>query len=1325
MTDSMMSDSILRGARVDGGPDPRAVRTDAQFAAALAGLRLRAGLSIRDVARATGIPSATLGGYFSGRHLPPTTQPQQFEQLLSSLGVTDSADLDAWRDALLRVRRSGPGRAVAPEAGGAQGPGASPYRGLEPFTDQDAGLFFGREAVVDEIVAAVEQRAAGTDRPRVLIVVGPSGSGKSSVLRAGLVPRMRRHGQGSWAVSVMVPGADPMAALDQARSELGEARHGLLVIDQAEEVFSPLVEPEQRAAFVRELIRLARGRGIGERSVVVVAGLRADFYGQALADPDLLPALQSSQVPLGSMPLADLRRAVLEPARVAGVTVDPELVDLLVRDLTPRGHAQRSGGYDAGALPLVSHALLATWQHHRGDRMTVADYVAAGGIVGAVQQTAESVVASLDHAGRAAAQWLFGQLVVVDDDGVMTRRRVRHDDLRHPHPPTDLALDAVIEAFVAGRLLTAGDGTLEISHEALLSAWPRLRDWLLSDLDEARLQRRIAYAAELWRERDRDPAALLRGGPLADAQALAAQPPTSHRVLTAAEQEFVAASTDHERAAEAAERARATRLRRLVAVMTALALLAGMLSVVALRAGRDAQRQQQLATQARDEALSRQLAITADELRAKDPALAAQLAVAALRAAPTVQARSSLLDSTAVPTPTRFVGPDGEMHAVASPDGAILAISGADGVTRLWRRDSSGAAGSMGGYAPAGELSAPEGGGAVYSSAFSRDGAVLAVGNASGSVALWDLRTPESPRRMADLDAGDAGVLSLAFSSDGQLAAGTSGAAVLRWAVDVDGGAPVALRPITDGFGGSVHSVAFHPERSILATGSGDGTIRLWSTPGDRRAGLLGSARVGDPTNFVFSVAFSPDGTRLASGEKGEAIRIWDVRDPSAPVQQGASLGAFASWVNSVAFSPDGRTVAGGSSDGSVQLFSVADGRATLTLPGPGRVTSVHFVGTGSALLTSEVNGVGRLWPLPGPVLGPFADTVWSLIPSSDGSVLAVGPGAGDGAIHLVSTTGTAPGSVEVLRPPSPVTGTDGAAGMSLDGRWVAGGTATGEVVVWERDPRAGTSRLAGVVTLAEVLVEAIAVNAQGTLVAGIADDGAVGVWSLRPGAAPVEVYRLGVPGIPLGVAFSPDSSLLAVGTSGSQVHLWRIPQGPAAVPPGDDPALAAVELPALTGFENYVYALTFDPTGRYLAAGSTDRTARIWDVGDPARATAVGGPIRGPRGTVYSLDWSADGTRLAGASTDGTVWMWDVSAPAEPEAVATIAAAGGNLNAVAFSPDDRTVWAGGSTARVHSWQVDAGDVAATTCARTGTAMSAAEWEQLASGAPLALPCPA
>jgi WD40 repeat protein len=530
------------------------------------------------------------------------------------------------------------------------------------------------------------------------------------------------------------------------------------------------------------------------------------------------------------------------------------------------------------------------------------------------------------------------------------------------------------------------------------------------------------------------------------------------------------------------------------------------------------------------------------------------------------------------------------------------------------------------------------------------------------------------------------------------------------------------LPPISGDFGGNVQAVDFHPTSDLLATGSADGTLRIWQAPADGPVTLVGQASVGEPTNFVHAVAFSPDGNLLASGEKGRAARIWDVRDPAAPVQQGEALDGFDSWVNSVGFSPDGRTLVAGSSDNTVRMFNIADGQPQATWPTPAVVTSTQFVGSGAALLTGEVDGVARLWPIPGPVVGGFADTVWNIAPSADGSMVAVAPGSGDGSVYLMDTKDPGePRTVEVLTPPAEVGPTDGAGGMSADGRWVVGGTAVGKVVVWERDPNGGAAQLSGVVTVSDELVEAAIVSPDGTLMAAVADDGSVGVWSLSPGTAPEPAQELSVPGLPLGAAFSPDSSLLAVTTTGGQVHLWRLGGDRAD---GSGSPAGAEELPVLTGFDNYAYSVAFDPSGSYLAAGSTDRTVRIWDLSNPAAAVQIGPELRGPRDTVYALDWSADGTLLAGASKEGSVWLWGMADPAAPVVEATLAAQEGNTYAVALAPDGAQVSSGGSPRTVATWQIDVEQVANDTCARTGTAMTAAEWEQLVPGIPFDPPCP-
>lgn len=1288
-------------------PDLQSIGTAQEFADALSLLRNRAGRSIREVARMTGIPSATLGGYFSGRHLPPATQPQLLDQILGCLGVPDEAEVTAWHEALLRARRN-PARERGPgNHASAAGDAPSPYRGLEPFHVPDAAVFFGREGIVEDLVSAVHERASDEQGTRLIMLVGPSGSGKSSVLRAGLVARLSQAPADtpSWAVQVLVPGNDPLAALGAALSRVAPADRALLVVDQAEEIFSPEVPADQRDLFIQQLAAAAAGDS--EQTVVVVVGLRADFYGQAAANPRILPALRSSQFLLGSMAMDDLRRAIVEPARSVGVAVDPDLVELVVRDLTPR---RGQAGYDAGALPLVSHAMLAAWARHQGNRLTVADYLAAGGIAGAVQQTAEGVVARLDDRQRVAAQWLFAQLVTVDDDGVMTRRRVSHEALEHPDPATDLALDGVIEQFVAGRLLTADGDTLEVSHEALLTAWPRLHEWVLVDLDEARMQRRISDAAAAWRERDRDPSSLLRGGPLADAQELASGPLTSRRVLGAAEEQFVAASVAQAEAEQLAERQRTKRLRSLLAVMTVLAVLAATLAGVAVQARDNARQQEQAATAARDEALSRQLAIAADGLRGTDRALGAQLALAAHEIAPTLQARSSLLGSTGVSTPTRLQGAAGEMHASANAQGTLLAVTGSDGVTRLWQRAEEST------YTEAGQLPAQFGAQASYATGFSPDGDLLAVSTASGDVVLWDVGEVTTPEVFAVLDSAQSSVQSLAFSPDGtRLALGTSEPKIRLWSLPADGGQPTEARSITGEFGAMVRSVAFSPDGNTLAAGVEDGSVTLWAVPDEGRATLLSTMTYGQVGVHVHGVAFSPDGTLLAAVGRGDTVAVWDVSQPRSPRPHGEPLTGFVSWVNSVDFAPDGRTLAAGSSDGTVIEFSVADGSIERTLPHPAAVNAVQYVETGAALLTSEIDGVGHLWPVPGPRFGSFADSLWS-IHSTDGSdLLAVAPGVGDGAVHLFDRTRPdAPRPLAVLDPPADGGTPDGAASMTPDGRWVAAGTTEGGVVVWERVREPAEYRVAAVLEVTDTIVQGVAISADGNFLVAAADDGAVAIWSLEAGSQPRQLHRANTPGKGLNVTFSPDSALIAVPTSDGVVHLWRVAD--------PESGTGVEELPPLTGFDNYAYGVTFDPTGRYAAAGSTDRTVRIWDVTDPTAPVPVGQPLTGPGDTVFGLSWAPDGT-LAAAVSDGKVWLWDARDPSAPRAIAALSAGDRSMYAVHVLDGGSRVLAGGSDGTVVAWTTDAAAAATQICASMGSGITEAEWQRVAPGAPFTPPC--
>jgi WD40 repeat protein len=1086
----------------------------------------------------------------------------------------------------------------------------------------------------------------------------------------------------------MLPGTDPEGALIAALSELEGNERRVLVIDQAEEIFSPEVPPARRAAFMDSLAELTAASN--DRGCVVVMGLRADFYGQAAREVTLLPALRTAQLLLGAMSIDELRQAIVSPAEARGVAVDDELVNLLIRDLDPA--PGRGAGYDPGALPLVSHALLASWRNHTGGRLTVADYLSAGGLHGAVKQTAEQMLASFDDTGRAAAQWLFTQLVLVDADGAMTRRRVEHDSLRHPDPATDRALDEVIEACIAGRLITAGETTLEISHEAMLTAWPRLHDWVLADVDAARLQTRIAQAAQVWQENDRDPDLLLRGGPLQDAEELSQATSTSSRTLTASESEYVQASAERASQGRMAERRRVRILRSIVAVTTVLALLTTALAGAAWWARAEADDQRVAAEQARDEAQAGELAITAATIRERDPAAAAQLSLAAYRVSPTLAARSSLSDSTGVPTPARFPVTPGEMSAAATGDGSLLAVTGKDGVTRLWQRTDSGTYEQLSDV----QSNAPGTPGPIWVSAFTPDGALFVAADVAdaydaSSVAFWDMRDPANPVSLPSVDI-DGSAKSLAVSSDGtRLAIGTATGMVYRW--DLGDGPPTQLPPHEAGEA-EVSALAYSPDNQLLAgTSSGE----ILTVPGGREQALV--VVDGVPTT-VTDLAYSPDGRTVISTQKSGDVRQWRFAQSGRLTVVGEPFGDFDSWVNSAEFSADGQLLAAASSDGHVKIFTMPERRMAADLPTSSAASGVQFIGN-EGVLTSEVGGVAQLWTLPLPVLRGLDDAVWNLAVDDSGRTLMVAMGLADGTVHMFQTDpATGPVLKQVLQSEEgPI---DGAAAMSRDGRWVAAGTTDAKVFVWERRGD-GMYGEALVLDSGETLVENVDISDDGQWLASVDDGGRLSVWRLRPGQRP-ELFDTGeFDGLGLSVAFDPQSRLLAVGTSENRVGLWHLEED------------GLREGPELTGFTNYVYSVAFHPSGTYLAAGSTDQTVRLWDVSDRGAPIPVGDPLEGPGGTIYVLDWTADGSKLAAASKDGKVWLWNTDDPTKAQPSLTLDGPGGELYGLTFGAGDE-VLAGGIDQMVTTWLTDVDAAAAELCQAAGVELTPDEWRRLVPG---------
>jgi hypothetical protein len=408
--------------------------------------------------------------------------------------------------------------AVLPSAPDAEAPapGDPPFQGLRFFDESDADRFFGRE----RLTAGSLARLRGEP---FLAVIGASGSGKSSVVRAGLVPALRRTPR---VVHVLTPTRHPIDSLavtlgsngerDALIDELGRDPYALrrlikrkqwpsvvLVIDQFEELFTLCQDPFEREAFAENLV----GAIDAGQSTRVVIALRADFYAQCAEYPTLREAVAQHQEYVGAMGAGELRQAIEAPAAHGNWEIEPGLVGLLLRDV----------GDEPGSLPLLSHALHETWRRRRGRRMTLAGYTGAGGVQGAITQTAESVYADrLTDDQRAIARGVFLRLTELGEGTQDTRRRATLAELvRRPDGKSDVR--AVLGVLADARLLTLANGTAEVAHEALIREWPRLREWLAEERENLRLQRQLGAAADDWQRLAHDAGCLYRGARLTQA----------------------------------------------------------------------------------------------------------------------------------------------------------------------------------------------------------------------------------------------------------------------------------------------------------------------------------------------------------------------------------------------------------------------------------------------------------------------------------------------------------------------------------------------------------------------------------------------------------------------------------------------------------------------------------------------------------------------------------------------------------------------------------------------------------------------------------------
>lgn len=1256
--------------------DPDRVETKEDLAHELTSLRMAVGLTVRDLARRIDSPLATVGDYFAGRHLPGTRQLPVFKAILAACRVTEEEEVERWLAALGRARLATDGRA-------AKGP--SPYRGLDAFTGADADLFFGRRRVVEELLGCIRTHRNAAPGTGAAAVVGPSGSGKTSLLMAGLLPAVRRGALDTetarWEVTVVT--ADRLGAPAPGDLVSTPLRRQLVIVDQVEAVLS--LPPQERSSVLRGLAGL-------QRSAFTVIGLRADFYQAAISEPALVDALRN-QVILGPMTADELRDAVVGPVRHVGAGIEEGLVDLILSDLapgSPPGYA-----HEAGALPLLSYALLAAWSRSTRNQIGIAEYRAAGGLRGAVHQAAEAVYESLPAPERDETRRLFSRLVRVDDDTPPTRRRVRRTELVSGPSGPDGDLERILERFLEARLLTADAENVQISHEALLGAWPRLSSWIESDRDWLRLRHQISEAARSWSASERDGSLLWRGNRLQAAVELAGGLGRAQD-LNQEESEFLAGSVQSQREEERLRRRRTRRVHQLLGVVSLLGAVAVVLAVITANADFSAQH-------ARDQALSRQVAVEAQQLAATDPSLSAQLALAAYRISPTVQARSVLLDATAGDIPARLLGPVGPQAVSVSAQASLLAVAQASRDTVALYRLSSGL--------PVRETTVSAGPASQddYAVALSPDGRELAAAGTTGKVSLWSVSNPAQPTSLAVIEGVPGTVFSLQFSPNGRsLAVADSNGTVLRWDLTVPA-VPRAQSALAMPGHHSAKAVAFSPDGTTIAAAGIAGALAEWNV-----ATGQGHVATGTGGSDYETIAYSPLGRQFAVGSGNlQSVEVWQLTAGGLRRVAGP-LHVATSEIDSVAYSPDGAVLAVSSAAGTVHLYSTGTWKEITSFGDPDPVTSIAFGSGGHTLVTADSGGVTRIWPLPLSDTYTQPGNVYSITYSGNGQLMTSSSAGTTGGVTLWRTT-------DPLRParlvdfglPAGFGASGGTAAITPDGRYLAAADEKAHIQLFDLADPAHPVPVGVPLTGNQPYIEQLGFSPNGRLLLASDDSGQVRLWDVQNPAEPKALppIRSGSGEI-LGFAMTPDGTTLATASSDSKVRLFNIA----------DPSRPRL-LATLGGFTDYAYDATISPDGRILVAGSADGSIRIWDISDPARPRLLGRPITGLTGYVFQVAVSPDGQTLAAATTAHTVWLWNIAHPAHPRLLAALSAARDEVFVVRFNPDGRVLAASGSDNTLHFWDYQANDAARQVCQSAGTAITRAEWNHYIQGAGYRPPC--
>ena len=1153
---------------------------------------------------------------------------------------------------------------------------ANPYRGLQAFQEMDSDKFFGRDGLVQQLLARLQDN---NPLNRFLAVVGPSGSGKSSVVKAGLIPAIRDgkiSDESDWFVTETVPGAAPFKLLTDSLLSIAvnnvsnleqklaqengfqevveqilpdDNSQLVLIIDQFEELFTNTTDDAIRTRYLDNLVQCITDT---DSRVRVIITLRADFYDKPLQYRQFAEILRQRVETVLPLSPDEQKQVITQPAEQEGVYFESGLVELILSDI----------GEQPGTLPLLQYALTELFERRDMFTLTVATYRDIGGVTGALARRADELYEALDSEGQEACRQLFLRLVNVSEGSNTTRRRILRSEL-----PENPQMDHVIDTFGKSRLLTfdrdaqTREGTIEVAHEAIIRNWDVLQTWIADNQELLQIQRRLTAGTNEWEAFDHDPSYLASGVRLVQFESLI----DMGAVLNNREQNFLHESINHREQERRREEARkehelhlqkqAANRAKYVAVATVIGLVVAVaLSIFAFGERNKAEEQAEIADRRADEARSIALAANAEQWDERNQELAIALAVEANSIEnPPVYAQNILDQLSYQPGATHTLTDHTQRVVVVafSPDGT-KAVTGSDDTTaRLWDVNS-------------GELlhTFSEHTSGVWTLAFSPDGHTLATGSGDSLIHIWDVNSGDLINTLAGHSGG---IRDLKFTSDSSRILSASADTTARlW--DVSTGATVQK---FEGHTDQIFRVDISPIDDVIVTASFDATARLW----DMVSGETLQVFEGH-TEQLRAVAFSPGGSRIATASADYTAKIWDM-ESGVDLH---TLSGHTNWVMNLAFSPDEANIVTVSADTTARLWDTASGNLIHIFDGHAdRIETLAFSPAGDTILTGSWDTTARLWAVgSGELIHSFeghTDTVKSVAFNPTGDFIMTGSLDTNARLWNVNSDdlletfiGHDDAVLSVMFHPA----NDQLVSSSIDL----------SARIWDIESRKVTSMYEG----HDNWVRTVVINSDGTKLVTGSDDMTAFIWDVESGEIlhPLEGHQ----GWIMSATFSPDDSKILTGTFDTAsidqfARLWDSETGEL--------------IRTYEGHEGGVLSVAFSPDGTRILTGAEDDRAILWDIESGEILQTFDGHVD----DVHAVAFSQDGEMIATVSADVTAKLWNANTG---NLIDSLSGHTGDIRTVTFSPDDRWLLTGSEDTTAKLWDIETGNLIHTYTGHSG-----------------------